>query len=252
MSGENRTAAGWAGRALIRPGVLAFAGSIGVTDRHSHHAVQVMAAHTGLTVTDDAGIQHSGTRIILPGNISHRIDGGAPRGVAVFLEPDSAAGRTAERRAREFGWTAETIAPDLTDITLERSVTTLIGDLSRTGDPERPPRHPAIGDALDLLPGLVAEGAVRTSEVAREIGLSATRLTHLFTVEVGIPLRRYILWLRLSRAIARAAAGDNLTASAHAAGFSDSAHLTRTFRETFGLPPSALSRHTDWDIAHTV
>ncbi|MDO3096239.1 AraC family transcriptional regulator, partial [Mycobacteroides abscessus subsp. abscessus] len=27
-----------------------------------------------------------------------------------------------------------------------------------------------------------------------------------------------------------------------------SAHLTRTTREMFGLPPSVLSRHVSWDL----
>ncbi len=34
----------WGGAALLRPGVLAFAGSIGATDTHAHHAVQIITA----------------------------------------------------------------------------------------------------------------------------------------------------------------------------------------------------------------
>jgi hypothetical protein len=48
----------WQGAALLRPGVLAFTGSIGTTDRHAHHAVQIMTAATPLTVVDDAGSRH--------------------------------------------------------------------------------------------------------------------------------------------------------------------------------------------------
>jgi AraC-like DNA-binding protein len=80
------------------------------------------------------------------------------------------------------------------------------------------------------------------------VGLSASRLTHLFTSQVGIPLRRYVLWSRLRIAISRVQAGDDLTDAAHGAGFADSAHLTRTTRDMFGLPPSVLSRHVTWDL----
>lgn len=45
----------WGGAALLRPGVLAFAGSIGATDTHAHHAVQIITAATPLTVTDEQG-----------------------------------------------------------------------------------------------------------------------------------------------------------------------------------------------------
>ena len=34
--------------------------------------------------------------------------------------------------------------------------------------------------------------------------------------------------------------GDTLSSAAHAAGFADSAHLSRTARTMFGLPPSVL------------
>jgi AraC-like DNA-binding protein len=42
------------------------------------------------------------------------------------------------------------------------------------------------------------------------------------------------------RAVDRMAAGDSLTAAAHHAGFSDSAHFSRTFHRMFGLPAAWL------------
>ena len=63
---------------------------------------------------------------------------------------------------------------------------------------------------------------------------------HAFTDSVGIPLRPYLQWLKLQRAAAAIAAGKPLAEAAHAAGFSDAAHMTRTFRKTLGTTPSAL------------
>ena len=45
------------------------------------------------------------------------------------------------------------------------------------------------------------------------------------------------------RAVALYAAGSSLTQAAHEAGFADSAHLSRTFRRTFGLPAAGLRLH---------
>lgn len=84
---------------------------------------------------------------------------------------------------------------------------------------------------------MIGGGPVRTSDVAGRIGWSTARLTHLFTDQVGLPLRRYVLWLRLMTALRAVADGADLTAAAHAAGFADSAHLTRTCRAMFGLAP---------------
>jgi AraC-like DNA-binding protein len=77
--------------------------------------------------------------------------------------------------------------------------------------------------------------------LAAAVGLSAGRLIHLFTREMGLPIRRYVLWLRLRDVMFSLAAGHSLTEAAHRAGFADSPHLSRTFRGMFGFPPSAIS-----------
>ena len=76
---------------------------------------------------------------------------------------------------------------------------------------------------------------VKIESVARHVGLSESRLIHLFTHQVGVPPRRYALWLRLLDAIDEIVEGASFTDAAYAAGFSDSAHLSRTFRKMFGL-----------------
>ena len=55
---------------------------------------------------------------------------------------------------------------------------------------------------------------------------------------LGMPVRRYLLWLRLRDAIAQLARGVSITTVAHAAGFADAAHLDRTFRRMLGFTPS--------------
>lgn len=78
-------------------------------------------------------------------------------------------------------------------------------------------------------------------KLAAAVGLSAGRLIHLFTEEMGLPIRRYILWLRLRDVLISVVTGSSLTEAAHRAGFADSAHLSRTFRGMFGFPPSAIA-----------
>jgi AraC-like DNA-binding protein len=55
-----------------------------------------------------------------------------------------------------------------------------------------------------------------------------------------MPLRTYVLWRRLLHVWTLLMAGETLSTAAHAAGFADSAHLSRTARTMFGLPPSVL------------
>lgn len=242
----------WGGAALLRPGVLAFTGSIGTTDAHAHHAVQIITATTAFTVLDEHGARHRGTKVVVPADAPHRVEVGAREGTVVFLEPESAPGRSAQLRAVHSGWT---VTPVLT-FTRRRALAAVVDELIAHLAPAVPAvddmvRHRAVVDALRLLPDLVAAGPVSGTELAARVGISASRLTHLFTDQVGIPLRRYVLWSRLRIAITRVQAGDDLTGAAHGAGFADSAHLTRTTREMFGLPPSVLSRHVSWDLDST-
>jgi AraC-like DNA-binding protein len=72
-------------------------------------------------------------------------------------------------------------------------------------------------------------------------GLSQSRFMHIFTESMGVPLRPYVLWLRLQRACCDLMAGASVTAAAHSAGFSDAAHLTRTFRRMLGMTPTDLA-----------
>jgi AraC-like DNA-binding protein len=51
----------------------------------------------------------------------------------------------------------------------------------------------------------------------------------------GIPVRRYLLWLRLRDAVEQVFNGMSFTYAAHHAGFSDSAHLSRTFKQMSGM-----------------
>ena len=69
--------------------------------------------------------------------------------------------------------------------------------------------------------------------------LSPAHLQALFVRDIGIPLRTYALWRRLLHGLARVGPLD-LTGAAHAAGFADLAHFSRTCRRMLGYSPSAL------------
>lgn len=77
-------------------------------------------------------------------------------------------------------------------------------------------------------------------EVAAAVGLSESRLMHLFRAELGLPIRQYLLWLRIRQAMRLWAQGLSLAEMAVAAGFYDQAHFTRTLRRMTDYAPSML------------
>ncbi|TGN21163.1 AraC family transcriptional regulator [Leptospira idonii] len=85
--------------------------------------------------------------------------------------------------------------------------------------------------------------SIRMKEIGQGFSISEDRLIRLFKENLGIPLRRYLLWVRLLTAVKVLKEGKNLTEVAHLAGFSDSAHFTRTFKENFGFVPSLFFGH---------
>jgi len=84
------------------------------------------------------------------------------------------------------------------------------------------------------------DGRITLAGLAAAAHRSPSRLAHRFRAATGVPLRRYVLWCRLRAAAQAAMRGSSLTEAAHEAGFADSAHLSRTFRATFGIAPSFL------------
>jgi len=106
-----------------------------------------------------------------------------------------------------------------------------------------PPRiHPRILRVVRYLReqvGIADDFSLKT--LAEISGLSQTRFMHVFTESVGVPLRPYILWLRLQCAAYDLIHGQTVTRAAHNAGFAAAAHLTRTFRRMLGTSPTELS-----------
>jgi AraC-like DNA-binding protein len=78
------------------------------------------------------------------------------------------------------------------------------------------------------------------NELAKEVNISSSRLRHLFKEQVGISIKRYRLWCKLKLATYLIATGTDLTEASLESGFSDSAHLSKTYREMFGITPTQL------------
>lgn len=75
------------------------------------------------------------------------------------------------------------------------------------------------------------------SELAELTGLSMWRFATVFRQQVGVPPHRYICRLRLERAQALIRSGVPAATAASEAGFYDQSHLSRHFKNVFGMTP---------------
>jgi AraC-like DNA-binding protein len=246
----------WKGRLFFGPRRLLYAGPLGETGLHAHHTFQLLMSFGEPVALRDAHQEEGPCHaVVVPPDVEHAVVGLAPAGVVLHIDPDDVVGRQLRtrvhgtdlaswRRAGEALFSLGTPELPRRWADAEALEHAMLGALQAdTG--QAPPTHPAVKKLLRLLPGLLEED-VRLSALAPRVGLSAGRLSHLFGEEVGLPLRPYILWLRLRRAADHLQRGATVTHAAHAAGFTDGAHLSHAFRRTFGLAPSDIAGVVDW------
>lgn len=75
-------------------------------------------------------------------------------------------------------------------------------------------------------------------ELADRLQMERTGALRLFKAVTGQTFRRFKQWSGLQHAARQVASGELVRTAALDAGFADTAHLTRTFRLSFGLTPS--------------
>jgi AraC-like DNA-binding protein len=83
---------------------------------------------------------------------------------------------------------------------------------------------------------------VASEELEAVTGLDRYALARQFRALLGTSPYRYLTMRRLAHARSSIQAGDTLTDAALASGFADQSHMTRQFRQAFGLPPGRWRR----------
>lgn len=109
------------------------------------------------------------------------------------------------------------------------------------GEPASPTGPPVwIERARALLEDRFAE-PIRLQEIAAEAGVRPARLVQAFRRRYQMTPGDYLRHIRVSRARALLLRSDlPLAAVASLCGFADQSHLTRLFRQTFGVTPAAF------------
>ncbi len=233
--------------------VLEAPGGFGDPLPHAHHAIQITLALSGGLRLETAAESAEAPAIAVAADVRHRFEA---HGLLVFLfiEPESRAGRVLGQRLFHTGSLAV-----LDDRALVEALMPLVGtfdhglaaeDLLAAGRravellaPSGPARLPD-----PRIQKIIAYAATHLDEplnlcaAAQGIHLSPSRLRHLFVEQTGLAFKTYLVWLRLVRALQVYAEGRSLTDAAHQAGFADSAHFSRIFKRTFGLPATTLAR----------
>jgi AraC-like DNA-binding protein len=243
----------WEGASLWVLGMRAGEGRYPKTTFHSHHAVQVTLALRGRITLESRSRQIVGDAAAVAPDMEHAFE---TDGVVahLFVDPEGRSGRALQRAlfsgarlvpipaSRLAGLPARLLAAfdrhrrtDSSLIALGRALVAQLGP-----DGERDERPEARVRRISAWAAGRLGTPVTLADAAAHVGLSTGRARHLFVEGTGLPFRTYLLWLRLAKAVELFSAGASLTDAAHDAGFSDSSHLSRTFRRMFGIPADSL------------
>jgi AraC-like DNA-binding protein len=167
-------------------------------------------------------------------------------GYARFLDPEGIAGPILEKIARigqERGddgfWEAQAELCRLIDLLLKsepaKDETRLIGHPA-------PTTVSAFVRATDEYLSRHLAGPVILADLARHLHVSVSTLSHRFHAETGETPMSRLMRLRLNQAKTLLLSGQKLSAIVEVTGFSDMAHLSRTFKRAEGLSPREYRR----------
>jgi AraC-like DNA-binding protein len=229
----------WHGQSL-------FFGYLPNIEEHAHHAIQIEIGPRKAFKIHHGQKAFACRFALIPPDVSHKIDDCNEAQAIIYLEPESIMGQRLKqfqknRRIVELEFSI--LKPFIKDL---QRFSERIHDCGEAGRLVRSILEAISGEdfafnelderilmAIDICQ-TACEKKISTKVLAEKVGLSEGRLIHLFKDQVGVPIRRYLMWVRLTEALMHLSKGGSFTEAAHHAGFSDSAHLSRTYRKMYG------------------
>ena len=206
------------------------------------------------------GQWHRQEAALVAPDVHQALDPRDGRMLVVQLEPDAAPWLSLAATGLDWQWRPITPPDELRRLLLDLPATsdciqareclrTLAALLVDNGQSNNVPQHahpmqihsgqidPRIVSVADNLRTQLPE-KLDITQLAASVGLSGSRLRHLFRERTGTTLKRFLLHLKLRAALASWQPGMSLSALAVEAGFYDQPHLVRTAREMFDALPS--------------
>ena len=233
-----------------------FLGTAGAIPAHAHQAIQICFLFEGrirLRTNNDEPWTDYGLAIV-PSRQRHAMDGARVHyGATMFVEPETREGRVlAERYVRHGIADVERTPPVdeamrmlLAAARERRGRAAIVEQARRVVHALTRQTEPSVASDERIIRAVKyvnehLSTPLTLKQVAGVAFLSPSRFRHLFAEQTGMGLRQYVLWRRFVSVWEHRMNGASLSTAAHEAGFADSAHLTRTSRRMFGMPPSSL------------
>jgi AraC-like DNA-binding protein len=214
---------------------------------HANHGIKIILCDKELAVVHDRKL-HRSHGLILKSDLTHHIKANDDIATTIFLDPETQIGHLLKVlfRKNKVIKLEQNFSASLCEffnhvVHNHSSESDIISHLQRTFG-QAATTYRTIDSRIELIISQINEKgeSIQFTELLQLSSLSSSRLIHLFKKEVGIPIRRYILWCKTKRALAAIASGTTIKAAASMAGFTDAAHFNKSFLSMFGNSPSNL------------
>jgi len=218
------------------------------TQDHSHHHIHLIISFSGLMRVAYRDQEQEVAGLLTAPGLSHSIDASDLSLIMLFIDPDCSAGlqlcaqlsggvrvfSVNERETLLHGLPVDPKSEALGEWR-ERTLAQLLTEPAATLK-----LHPTVKKVLRSLRETPSDTFPPLEQIAQRFDLSASRLRHIFVESTGTTYSAYLRWLRFQRAAGALMTGATATQAAVHGGFHDSSHLTRTFKEMYGVTPSEL------------
>lgn len=207
-------------------------------DFHAHPAAEILYAIEGdfRLDTPNGGFEHCQWAIV-PANAPHKVNAQKGTFQIVLIEKG-------QQALREFLASAGAAFEDRVLTSANANISgavlqNLIAELPRMTYQDR--YDPRVEDCLAFLNSKAANYTTMMEELERQTKLSQSRISHLFSAEVGISIQQFLAWSRLKHTIFQSLrTGGTLLECALENGFFDQAHFGKSFKKMMGISPAKI------------
>ena len=211
-----------------------YVGESGSNETHSHATYQLIICESGtVEVVDEFNEVLEARSVLINPLVPHSIRSQSTLKI-LYLEPQSdlifrLLKQTTKKRISSFDLNCLEIEPCWSSEEIIRALRLLA-----------PKPSPNIDRRILRAMQLLNEhpGGHSIADVAKQSGLSESRLRTIAREQLKVPLATWHLWCKLQTSINTLQRGQSLIDAAAIGGFADQAHFSRTMRQMFGITPT--------------
>lgn len=220
---------------------------------HSHCVLQIFLSFDKLLQVIVGGVSISGECIVINKNVQHKFTCNNKTCLSILLEPSSS---FAKELIKKIDGNYLIIDNDIECIQQKANAITDTNDKEKYLDFVREfadylginrgtnVLDERINKLLDILKNCDCYDHT-IANLAKEVCLSPSRLSHLFSEQIGVPLKSYIQFHQLEKAFTALLNGESVTNAAMLAGFNSPSHFAATVKKWMGMPVSTSIKDSE-------